>query len=210
MSPDELLDEAEDEIESGLRMRKRKIKTHLIDFRKHLVERGLSDHTIKAYMPGVRSFYQCNDIELPKLQRAREKAAPIEENLKIPTKEDLQDVLRVCDPLEKAVLLCGVSSGLASNEIQKLTIKQFTEGYDPETEIVTLQMTRDKTKTRFITFISPEATRAIWQYLKYRNRDVKVATPSAFSMLNIFLTPSTLLIFLYGVKSTQQRERTDK
>ena len=37
-------------------------------------------------------------------------------------------------------------------------------------------MVRDKTKTKFITFLSPEATRAILVYLSYRDRDVKAAT----------------------------------
>jgi hypothetical protein len=79
-------------------------------------------------MAGIRSFHQSFDIELPKLQGERRKARTREENREIPTKEDLQTVLKICDPLEKAVLLTGVSSGLSSVEIQNITITDFKKG----------------------------------------------------------------------------------
>ena len=41
--PDKLLAEAEDEIKSGLLMRRGKIKSYLIGFRKYLQDQGLSD-----------------------------------------------------------------------------------------------------------------------------------------------------------------------
>jgi hypothetical protein len=71
--------------------------------------------TVKAYMSGIQSFYRSYDFELPTLPRS--KAKTLEKNKDIPTKEDLQEVLKICDPLEKSVLLVGVSSGLSSNEI---------------------------------------------------------------------------------------------
>ena len=63
-------------------------------------------------MNGVQSFYRSCDIELPSL--GRNKAKVLEKNKDIPTKEDLQEVLKICDPLERAVLLVGASSGLSS------------------------------------------------------------------------------------------------
>jgi len=44
-SPEELLVEAEDEIKSGLLMRRRKIKSYLIGFKKYLQDQGLSDQS---------------------------------------------------------------------------------------------------------------------------------------------------------------------
>jgi hypothetical protein len=62
--------------------------------------------TIKNHMTGVKSFYKSNYIELPFLPKTKFK--PLEKNKDIPTKEDIQEVLKVCDPLEKAVILVGV------------------------------------------------------------------------------------------------------
>jgi hypothetical protein len=51
----------------------------------------------------VKSFYQAFDVEIPKLRG--DKANPLKKHKQIPTKEDLQEVLKVCDPIEKAILL---------------------------------------------------------------------------------------------------------
>jgi hypothetical protein len=67
----------------------------------------------------------------------------------------------------------GVSSGLSTNEIIQLTVKQFKDGYDPETKITTLPLRRAKVKFDFITFLSPEASQSVWDYLDYRNRKTK-------------------------------------
>ncbi len=129
--------------------------------------------TVKMYMSGIRSFYSRNDIELPKLLRTG-KVKSLEENTEIPEKEDLQDVLKICDPLEKAVLLVGASSGLSANEITNLKVKDFKKGYDSEKEVTTLKLRREKVKFDFITFLSPEASRAVWDYINYRGRTAKV------------------------------------
>lgn len=83
-------------------MRPRSIKKYLIDFRKHLQEkRGNTDLTLKSYLTRIKSFYQTFDIEIPTLPRAGTKARPPEPSINIPTKEDLQEILDVCDPLKR-------------------------------------------------------------------------------------------------------------
>lgn len=171
MTPDQLLNEADED--ALLPIRKRKLKKHLIAFRVFLQERKLSDHTIRSHLTAVKSFYSTNEILLPKIKI--DKPKNIKENDQIPTKEDIQDCLFVCDPLEKALMLTGISSGLASNEIRNLKLEQFKSGYDPETEITTLSLRREKTKVDFITFLSPEASRAVLEYLAFRDRPVKNA-----------------------------------
>ena len=91
----------------------------------------------------------------------------------IPTKEDLQEVLKVCDTMEKAILLVGASSGLSANEIINLKVKDFNRGYDPKTGITTLDLRRGKVDFDFITFLSPEASKAVQEYLTYRARTEK-------------------------------------
>lgn len=172
-TPGELLTEAELEIRAGKLMRERNIKKYLIGFRKYLQDEGYAPISIKNYLTGVKSFYKIFDIEIPTLPRTGNKARPLERHSKIPTKEDIQHVLTICDPLEKAIVLCGVSSGLSANELINLKVGTFKKGYDPETEITTLQLRREKVGYDFITFLSPEASRVVWAYLEYREREAK-------------------------------------
>ncbi len=172
-TPDELITEAEQEILSGTLTRQRKLKGYLISFRKSLKEKGLSDLTVQTRVAAVKSFYESYDIPVPKLKGERRRVITKDCNNEVPDKSDLQECLKVCDPLEKAVMLTGISSGLASNEVRSLKLKDFKAGYDPETQIVTLHITRQKTHTRFITFLSPECSTAVWEYLAFRDREAK-------------------------------------
>lgn len=170
-NPETLLKEAEEDLRSGLLMRQRKIKRDLIGFRKHLQDSGKAPLTVKGRIVGVKSFFETFDIEIPKLPRIG-KAKSLEKNKVIPSKADLQDILKVADPLEKAIVLTGVSSGLGANEICNLKVGEFKRGYDPETGITTLQLRREKVEFDFVTFLSPETSRAVLDYLDYRNRTI--------------------------------------
>jgi len=173
MTPGELITEAEQEILAGMLTRQRKLKGYLIGFRKFLKEKGLSDLTVQTRIAAVKSFYESYDIPVPKLKGERRRAITKDCNNGVPDKADLQECLKVCDPLERAVMLTGISSGLASNEIRALKLKDFKAGYDSETKIVTLHITRQKTNTRFITFLSPECSKVILDYLAFRDREAK-------------------------------------
>ena len=83
-----ILEEAESDIQKGLLMRQRRIKTELVGFRAHLQEMRNAPYTIKNQMAGVKSFFSTFYIELPKLPHTG-KAITLEKNLKIPTKDDL-------------------------------------------------------------------------------------------------------------------------
>ncbi len=166
-SPEDLITEAEGE--AGILMRQRHIKSYLINFRKYLQD-SRAPTTIKSYTTGVISFYSSFDIELPKLPRQKNRTSTLDKNNKVPNKEDLAAVLKICDVLEKAILLTGASSGLSAAEICNLKVKDFN--YD-EDYITTLELTRQKTGVRFCTFLSPECTHAILDYLDFRNREGK-------------------------------------
>lgn len=166
-TPEELLIEAENE--ATLIMRRRHIKTYLINFRKYLQETR-APTTVKGYLTGVISFYRLFDIDLPPLPRLDKKARPMDKNNRVPAKEELQEVLKVCDPLEKAILLVGASSGLSANEIIRLELDDLNIDAD---FITTLELTREKTGVKLCTFLSPEATKAVLEYLEFRNREGK-------------------------------------
>jgi integrase len=99
------------------------------------------------------------------------------------TKEDLQEVLKVCDIMERAILLIGASSGLSANEIMNLKVKDFKKGYDPQTGITILDLRRGKVDFDFITFLSQEASKAVIDYLTYRARTEKTGESRRLNQL---------------------------
>jgi integrase len=124
-SPETLLHEAEEDIRAGKLMRERQVKKQLIGYRKHLEKREHTPKTIKTHLAGVRSFYRMFDIDLPTLPRSTQRARPEKKRTEIPTKDEIREVLNLCNVREKALLLVGLSSGLSANEIRKLRISTF-------------------------------------------------------------------------------------
>lgn len=169
-TPEQIILESEEDIKNGRLMRERRISSELREFREHLEDSGIAPMSVKSKLTGVRSFYKFYDIVLPSLPRSTVNARPLMENRPIPEKEDIREVLSVADPIEKALVLTGVSSGLAVAEISNLRLETFFDGYDPETQITTLHLIREKVNYEFYTFLSPEATKAVLEYIEYRNR----------------------------------------
>lgn len=151
-------------------MRERRIFDELREFRESLESSDIAPMSVKARLTGVRSFFNFYNIQLPVLPRSATSARPKMENRAIPTKEDIRETLDIADPLEKALVLIGVSSGLAINEISNLKVKEFLDGYDKESKITTLHLIREKVGYEFYTFLTPEASRAVIEYLEYRDR----------------------------------------
>jgi site-specific recombinase XerD len=170
MTPDELLLEAEADIRAGKLMRERNMTLLITEYREFLEKKGIAPMTIKGKMTAVCSFYKTNQIDLPVLPRSVFKARAQKKRRTIPTKEDIQEILKHADILECAIILVGVSSGLAVNEIANLKMGEYREGYDDKTKITTLHLVREKVDYEFITCLSQEATKAVDDYLEYRRR----------------------------------------
>lgn len=183
MTPDKLIEEADNDVKAGILSRDRMMKKRLIAFKGELAKKGFAANTQHNYMAGVKSFYKAFDHEIPNIGKSS-KTIPMPEHLDIPSKEDLRDVLKVCDIRDKAIMLVGCSSGLTASGIVELTIEQFFNGYDPDTGITTLFLRRKKTETDFVTFLSPEATAAVLEYLEYRNRTLDYTDNKRAHQLN--------------------------
>ncbi len=170
-TPAELIDEAEQETQDGILMRKRKIKTYIITFREWLKDQDFAPKTVHTHLVAVKSFYKAFDIDLPQLTNKKQfRAIPTEENNIRLEKQQIQEFLKYANVRNRAIILSAASSGLAQADVLNLKVDDFKKGYDEKTLITTLSLRRKKTKTDFITFLSPEATLAVKDYLDYRNR----------------------------------------
>lgn len=186
-SPEELIDEAEDEEEKGIKLSRRKIQSYMLGYRKMLEESGKAPKTINLYISAVRSFYDTFDIILPKIKLKKGDIC-LEANYgKLLTREDLLKLANAAAPRERALIYLMALSGMAQNEARNITITKFLESASEATdiklktvydlfdhekkileEILTIAITRQKVNYRYITFIPPEATREILNYLKER------------------------------------------
>ncbi len=170
-NPAELVEEAEAEIEDGLLMRKRKIKQYLLTFREHLKSLNYAPKTIHSHMVAVKSFYKCFDVDLPQLTNRKQfRAIATEENGVRLEKQQIQEILKFADVRGKAIVLTAASSGLSQADLLDLTVGGFKNGFDESSLITTVSLRRKKTKTDFVTFLSPEASIAIKDYLDWRDR----------------------------------------
>ena len=173
MTPEELIVEAEDQMKEGVKMRESKLNQHLIDYKYMMETSQFAPKTIKSRMTAIHSFYKYQDIPLPLKIKKEKRAMPLEENQDVPEKEDLQEVLRHCDELERCIVLLGASAGLGEQEISRLKYRDFEKGYDEETQVTTLKLRRIKSGYNFVTYLNPEATRAVLEYIALRKRDTK-------------------------------------
>jgi integrase len=187
LSPNELIEEADLEEEDGIKLRDRKINLNLFKFKKQLQKNGISEGTMSLHLFAIKSFYDALDIQIPKFKTPKGDIS-LEKNYgKLISKKELNILVNVAPPREKALIYLMALSGMAQAEARKLTIKKFLDSagevinkelnsihdlFDAENElseeIITLHVVRKKVNYRYITFIPPEATSQIILYLKER------------------------------------------
>lgn len=189
-SMNELIKEAEQEEEEGIRWKNRTLKTRLLGFRHELTEH-ISNNSLRAYMNGVKAVYRHFEIEIQPLPRSTGGfdyvPAKFEDFL---TNEDLKKVYARADRITRAMVLLMATSGITRYDIcYTITVKDFIDGCkeylttdnlkEQLTEIAskdivpTLYLKRHKTNKYYYTFCTPECTNEIVRYLQVRMRKME-------------------------------------
>ena len=194
----QLIEEAENEQEQNINWKHSKLRKRLLDFRNHLLQNGYVANTVKSYTNRIRTIYEEGfeiDIgKLPKLnQKNIAKPTPISFN-DLPDKELIKQILKMVNPLMRAIILFMTSSGCAKRETLNLTIQDFinsTKDYHNSNDIYEVlhllngrddvipswKLKRQKTNKYYTTFSSPESTTEIINYLLSEERDFKPEDP---------------------------------
>ena len=189
-TPTQWIEEAENEEENRIRMRKRKIKAYQLDFKGFLESKNYTTWTIKSMILPIRIFYKEYDIELPDLKIRN--TTPEESYDDIPSKEDIRLALQYANLKYRAIILLFSSSGMGVAELlsikyhdllnslkEYITIPKGTyididklihliKVQKERTPIIipTWQLTRKKTRKPFISFSTPESLDVLLEYLK--------------------------------------------
>jgi integrase len=207
-TPVQLIADAKAEIREG-RFDDEKELTYLIPKYKTYLENNkhikkgtkrskLSENSVRLYIAVIKSFYEYHYIQIPKTKGKSQKVRTKKENDKIPEIDEIRAFLKHCNTLERALVLCAISGGLGSAELCSLKMGDYREGYDPETQITTLLVDRDKAGTRFITFLNPEASRAVNEYLKERDKEPLYNTPDYIDGAKKTRTTDDSYLFIQG------------
>lgn len=194
---DELIEEADAEEEKGIRLKKRTLKTRLVNYRSHIIESD-SKNTITNKMTQVKSFYRHFEIEIPQLPYLSDKNIRKEVPIgydDIPSKTIIREALDFSTLLMRGFILLQCSSGMAKAEALSLTVGQFLQAtgkYDEaktihemlidiytsqEIIVPTFRMKRQKVNEYYYTFCTAEAVHEIVKYLLNESRPLKMESP---------------------------------
>lgn len=186
LSLHELLEEADNEEDAGIRWKRRSLKRRLLNYRKYLLDQKYSKSTIRTYMTIILTFYRFFDIELQKLPPVCcSDESPILYK-QLPTKEIIRKAVEIAKPRMKAIIVFMSSSGCARTETLSLTIGDYidaTKEYHSSENILEIlecldniddvvpvfNIKREKTGKYYTTFCSPEAVHYINDYLRTRH-----------------------------------------
>jgi integrase len=166
-------------------------------YRNHLTSEGYSPKSISNYIGTIKMFLEHYKINLDnsfwkKLhKRGMEKVTEAICDFKIPSRNELKQILTHANTKPRAMFLLQSSSGMRIGEICNLTLDDIDLDY----EYPRIRIKDTKTRRRGKTRCSPEAKEAIQEYLKVRskNNDSRLfqCTPkSARNMWNRLLKKS--------------------
>lgn len=182
----ELLMEADNEEEQGVRWKHRKLKERLTGFRA-MLSQEYSQNAQKSYFTVIKTIYRHEEIEIHDLPSFVNKQGISKEITfgDLITKQQLFTAYENADNITKALLLFMSSSGVSRTDTANITINQFISACDEyitennslneiidelyhQDVIPTFYLQRQKTKKHFYTFCTPESTHAILNYLSSR------------------------------------------
>lgn len=215
---EELYDEALREEKENVFLPEREYTHDILRYQKHLKGEGKSEGTIRAYVSAVQSFYDTHYMRTPRI-KFKNGDVGLERNFgHLLTKDEIRKLISVSDTRDRAIIYTMAMTGMSQREIRDMELKKFTEAIshelgrditsleqlfhsesELEDKVLTLEVVRRKINYRYITFLPPEATAAIFLYLQERQygRNMKVKIKSFNDKLFLSregrpLTPTTV------------------
>jgi len=184
----DLLLEADQEEEAGIRWKKRTLKKRLTSYMNHL-RTTMDINSAKTYFSIIKTFYRHHEIEigtLPNWNLRNSKTFEPITYADLPDKEIIRTAVEMSNPKMRSIILFLASTGMSKVDMRNISIKSFinsTSSYhnsnnisDVVAELLdynkpiipTWKLRRSKTNKYFITFNTPETTVEILKYLQYR------------------------------------------
>ena len=187
----DLIVEAEEEENKGVKWKLSSLKRRLLEFRQFLLQ-NYSYNSFKTYFRPIIRIYGHYDIEINELPKLNQKGIKKPKPLTfrdLPDKEIIRQAVNISTPFMKAVILFMCSSGCSLRETMNLTIKDYIESIGEYTNkkdvleaindikniedvVPTWEIWRQKTNKYYTTHSSPESVNAINSYLITREDEL--------------------------------------
>jgi site-specific recombinase XerD len=145
------------------------IQSDIINWITHMKDTaGLSPASIKLYTAGVYHFYKMNDIVLnkDKVNAFKPEFHNVVEDQPY-TRQQIKTMLDKAEPRNRAIILLLSSSGMRVGALPNLKVGDLTS--IDKYNIYQVQVYK-RSKSKYITFCTPECRREIDTYLQYRER----------------------------------------
>jgi len=185
LTPTQLIEEAEDEEDNNIRLRRRKITQYFHDFQKYLEGLDHTPETVSKQISIIRTFYFHYDIKLPKKPKLQ---TDPNTSLLIPTLPEIKLALKNCNPCFEAIIVLMCSSAMGRSEIISLTLEDMAKAVSKYYKItlntlhsigehrqeildsikgpLTWKIRRVKTDYPYVTFSTKESLEYILLYLE--------------------------------------------
>ena len=187
----ELITEAEEEENKGVKWKLSSLKRRLLEYRHFLIQK-YAYNTYKTYFMPIIRIYKYYDIEINELPKLNSKAIKKPRPLTfrdLPDKEIIREAVNISSPFMKAVILFMCSSGCSLRETSNLTIGDYIKSIQEYTDkkniydaigdirgnediVPTWDIWRQKTNKYYTTYSSPESVTAINSYLITREDEL--------------------------------------
>jgi integrase len=136
-----------------------------------LQKEGYSPSSQQYAINTVKSFFKYNDLPLNYIPAGHKFVVFHNRDI---VKEEIEEVIKIAEPREKAFYVLMVQSGLRPNEICNLIIENFEQLLDENTPIPCLiRIPQEQTKgkySEYFTFAGKESIYYIKEYLKRRTQ----------------------------------------
>lgn len=189
--PSQAIEEAGNEEDQNIPLRRSKLVQHLEDFDDYL-EENYSHNTRQQSMNAIRSFYRRNRITLPEAERLVTDTPTVNLTVQdLPGVGDVKKVLSIADARGKAIILLQVSSGIGRAEVIELTLSDLVDAVNRKNNVeltvkdlpsivetrpdwvetarpLVWYIKRVKTSKHYFTFSTSESLEAILDYLGHK------------------------------------------
>jgi integrase len=147
----------------------------------------LSVNSVKAYLAGIQSFFESNDIVLNWKRIAKYYPEQVTNNLRAYTKEEISKLLSLADLRDRCLILLMVSTGMRVGAIKSLKLKHITR-LRHESNIGLVSVYPESKDHRYNALMTYECMAAIDQYIDYRRKQHEKITAESYIIRDKFAT----------------------
>lgn len=176
-TPSQLIAQREEQLKGKTKQEREKTEDLVNDFfqfmsKPHEGESEKENHRMsaKAYYGAIRSFYKCNsDVGLK-----GDTPRAVNKTVRGITLEEFKQIDTIVNPRDRALLRFMKDSGCSTEDVVVFNYGDIKKEFEEGKSFIHLQAVRQKTQSKYDTFIGPNAVEALKTYFQIRKKHGEV------------------------------------